>query len=44
MRRKGEAQLQEALDVEKLLKWSKMVKLMAKMMFSTKFEQLAAQA
>ena len=38
LRRKGEAQLQEVLDVENLLKWSKMIKLMTKMMFSTKFE------
>ena len=42
MRRRGEQRIEETLDVEMLLKYSKLVRVMSKMMFKSKFEQVLA--
>jgi len=43
LRKKGEARIERVLSVETLLWQSKMVRLMAKMMFKSKFEKLLAE-
>ena len=43
LRKKGEAQIERVLSVETLLWQSKMVRLMAKIMFKSKFEKLLAE-
>ena len=44
MRKKGIAQLEETTNVESMFQRSKLLKLMAKMMFKSKFEQMLAQS
>ena len=44
MRKKGIAQLEETTNVESMFQRSKLLRLMAKMMFKSKFEQMLAQS
>jgi len=44
LRKKGIAQLEETTNVESMFQRSKLLKLMAKMMFKSKFEQMLAQS
>ena len=44
LRRKGEAQIERTLNVETLFRQSKIIRLMAGMIFKSKFEMLLAQA
>jgi len=44
LRKKGIAQLEETTNVESMFQRSKLLRLMAKMMFKSKFEQMLAQS
>ena len=42
LRRRGEQRIEQTLDVEMLLKYSKLVRVMSNIMFKSKFEQVLA--